>query len=151
MIQKDEVTYFWININTMRTGLLFITFMVIAGSILFSRPVNPNPQGPHGGELMPASHYFIEFIQEPQTIKTYLLRRDMSAVSNKDISCEAELLQADGSLHNIELFPGEGDCFFSEASLKYASACKIIFNVRGKRISAKFQLNYQLVDHKPSN
>jgi hypothetical protein len=89
--------------------------------------------------------YFIELKNLNQEIHTYLLDKTFRCIGNRGISCEIKFLYADSTTYTKQLLPYGNDGFSSGPITSPFHSCRIIFNVAGKILSARFENQNPLV------
>ena len=119
-----------------------------AAITLFALPVASLSEGPHGGILKSADEYYIEMKNNPDTsFYVYLLDNKLRTISNKDISGEVKLFFSDNTSMDVRLTPSVENSFTAVITPGFY-ACKIIFHVSGKDVSAPFEKQSQIADQK---
>lgn len=109
-------------------------------SLVFFSSTAQIQQGPHKGLVEKAGNsYFIEFKNLNQEIHAYLLDQTFKCVGNKDIFCEIRFLYADSTSYTKPLQPFGNEGFSSGLITSSYHSCRIIFNIAGKIVSAKFE------------
>lgn len=105
-----------------------------------------NP-GPHNGTVKPAGNYNIEMNSPFGHLYTWLLDGDYAPIVNNGISCEVRLYFPDNTTTDIKLTPFGEDGFTAKTATDFQS-CRITYDVMGKKISAKFDNDYVIVQQK---
>lgn len=117
----------------------------LACVLLLSLNAPPNQQGPNGGAIKTAEGYFIELKNNPDTtFVTYLLDKKLKTISNKGISGEVKFFFPDSTALDVPLRPVSGNGFAARIAPGF-HACKVIFHVLEKDISASFLKEEQIV------
>ena len=122
------------------------TIAYIILSLLFFSFTEQIQQGPHKGVVEKAGNsYFIEFKYLNQEIHTYLLNKTYTCISNKGISCEIKFIYSDSTSYTQSLQPIGNEGFSTGFITSQFNSCRIIFNIAGKTVSAKFENQNPLV------
>jgi hypothetical protein len=75
----------------------------------------------------------------------YLLTKENKSIINKDITCEIRFFLLDGTSLDIPLKPFEDNAFVIDYFASDYGSFRIMFQVAGKSVSAKFENESLLV------
>lgn len=133
----------------MKTKIASFALLIVVIGVLYSMKNNSKlPEGPHGGRIKEADNYYIEVKSVYSHFYVYLLNKEYKTVIEKNTTCEIRFFLYDGSTLDIPLKPyAEGGFTMDYYSMDYNSY-RIMFNVAGKSVSAKFENENALVQNK---
>ncbi len=122
----------------MKTKFIFFGLLILAGIILIARNFSDQGVGPHGGVMEKSGNYVIEAESRYPTLCVYLYDHKMKAIGNSGITCRAEFLYGDNATMEKIMRSMGTEGFSAEMPAVPYYSCKVIFNVYGKEVSAKF-------------
>jgi len=129
---------------------VFITlvFSIVALLHMTSYTTYQDTDGPHGGTLKKAENFYIEMRNPYDHFYAFLYNRMMKPVSNKNIFCSVRFYYNDSTSTDMVLEPFEEDGFVSASTVPNYVTCKVMFNVQGKTVEAKFDNTTYIVKKK---
>jgi hypothetical protein len=101
-------------------------------------------EGPHGGVVKKAGTYFIEVTNSEIDFSAYLLNKKMKSITGEDIKAEAKFFLTDSTTLTLPLTRGPQEAYSCQMTANYY-ICKVMFNVSGQEVSAKFENPAQIV------
>lgn len=117
-------------------------------TLLIALPLYQSNTGPHNGVVKKAGEYHIEMKNTYPNLYVFLLDKQLKAISNEGISCEAIFSFPDNTSTKLVLLPYKKDGFYIESGKNRFSFCRIHFNLNGTTVSAEFENENNSVDKK---